>query len=99
MRFAAFMVLILVLASSSITHASTADSKVLARGHYLTRLGDCKACHTQPGQPAFSGGRAIKTPYGVIYSPNITPDKDTGIGNWTARDFYRAMHLGIRADG
>lgn len=76
-----------------------AGTDMVARGKYLTRLGDCRACHTQPGRAAFAGGVPIETPFGVIYAPNITPDKETGIGAWTFDDFYRAMHLGIDEDG
>jgi mono/diheme cytochrome c family protein len=71
----------------------------LARGKSLVAAGDCISCHTRSGGAPFSGGRAIKTPYGIIFSPNITPDKDTGIGAWTSQDFYRAVHQGIAADG
>lgn len=99
MTWAALLTLALTLTVGGIAQAGPADSQTLARGHYLTRLGDCKACHTQPGQPPFSGGRAIKTPYGPIYTPNITPDKATGIGTWSAQDFYRAMHNGIKPNG
>src|SRR5690606_33054977 len=61
--------------------------------------GDCAACHTQDKAKPFAGGRAIPTPFGTIYSANITPDRDTGIGAWTADDFYRAMHEGIGPHG
>ncbi|MGN6701513.1 MAG: cytochrome c [Burkholderiaceae bacterium] len=71
----------------------------IQRGQYLVRAGDCAACHTDKKDQPFAGGRAIPTPFGTIYSTNITPDKETGIGNWTADDFYRAMHDGIRHDG
>jgi mono/diheme cytochrome c family protein len=68
-------------------------------GRYLAAAGDCEACHTAEGGKPFAGGRPIETPFGVIYSPNITPDRDTGIGAWTDEQFYRAMHEGISADG
>ena len=71
----------------------------IERGRYLAQAGDCAACHTaERGQP-FAGGRAVPTPFGVIYSTNITPDDSTGIGNWTSDDFYRAMHAGIAPGG
>lgn len=79
--------------------AHGADESQVARGRYLTRLGDCQACHTQAGHEPFSGGRAIETPFGVIYTPNITPDPATGIGAWSADDFYKAMHEGIGKNG
>jgi mono/diheme cytochrome c family protein len=69
------------------------------RGQYLAVLGDCAACHTAPhGQP-FAGGLPLETPFGTIYSTNITPDRETGIGAWTPEQFRRAMHEGKRADG
>ena len=71
----------------------------VARGRYLVKAGDCGACHTaRNGQP-FAGGRAVPTPFGIIYSTNITPDKDTGIGEWSRDDLYRAMHEGIDRAG
>ncbi|HSW11620.1 MAG TPA: cytochrome c [Solimonas sp.] len=71
----------------------------IARGRYLVQMGDCQACHTEQGGAAFAGGRAIPTPFGNFYSPNITPDDDTGIGRWTAQDFRRALHEGRSRDG
>lgn len=67
----------------------------IARGRYLVRAGDCAACHTADGGAPFAGGRAVPTPFGIIYSSNITPDPDTGIGRWSDADFYRAMHEGM----
>ena len=67
----------------------------IARGRYLVRAGDCAACHTAQNGAPFAGGRAVPTPFGTIYSSNITPDPDTGIGRWNDADFYRAMHEGI----
>ncbi|MEN9916433.1 MAG: hypothetical protein RLY40_365 [Pseudomonadota bacterium] len=75
--------------------------KLIKRGEYLSKAGDCIACHTDTkhhGKP-FAGGLGIYTPFGSIYSPNITPDKTTGIGSWTDKDFIRAMHEGIAPDG
>ena len=72
---------------------------MVERGRYLAQAGDCAACHTAPGGKPYAGGRAIPTPFGTIYSTNITPDKDTGLGNWSEDEFYRAMHEGIRRDG
>ena len=71
----------------------------LARGEYLTHIGDCEACHTAIGGEPFAGGLAIETPFGVIWSANITPDPDTGIGRWSDDEFVRAVKLGIRNDG
>jgi mono/diheme cytochrome c family protein len=72
---------------------------MVARGKYLATAGDCVACHTAAGGQQLAGGRAIETPFGNMESPNITPDKDTGIGSWTDDQFYRAMHEGIGAHG
>jgi mono/diheme cytochrome c family protein len=78
--------------------ASAAQSQV-ERGRYLARAGDCIACHTVPGTRIFSGNRPMPTPFGTLYSPNITPDRTTGIGTWTAAEFYTMMHTGRARDG
>ena len=72
---------------------------LVARGQYLTRAADCVACHTAPGGQAFAGGRAFALPFGTIYSPNITPDPQTGIGGWSDAAFVRALHRGIGQNG
>ncbi|HTH98224.1 MAG TPA: cytochrome c [Stellaceae bacterium] len=69
-----------------------------ARGQYIATLGDCVACHGG-AKGDFAGGLGLKTPFGTIYASNLTQDKDTGIGNWTSDQFYKAMHDGIAADG
>jgi mono/diheme cytochrome c family protein len=69
------------------------------RGRYLVTAGDCIACHTALGGPAFAGGRPIQTPFGTVYSSNITPDTATGIGAWSRNDFWRALHNGRSRDG
>jgi mono/diheme cytochrome c family protein len=71
----------------------------IERGKYLAQAGDCIACHTVPGTKFFSGNRPMPTPFGTLYSPNITPDSETGIGKWTASDFYKMMHTGRSRDG
>lgn len=71
----------------------------IARGRYLVKAGDCAACHTAKDSKSFAGGRAVPTPFGIIYSTNITPDKETGIGKWSEADFYRSMHAGIDRQG
>src|SRR5574338_1684279 len=91
--------MVLALGLAAPLHARESDHATLERGRYLVRAGDCEACHTDEGSEPFAGGRAIPTPFGTIYSTNITPDKETGIGAWTEQDFYRAMHEGIRRDG
>lgn len=79
--------------------AGADDHALVAKGEYLAKAGDCIACHTDPGGALFAGGRALPTPFGTIYSSNITPDAATGIGNWSADDFYQAMHEGRFPDG
>ncbi len=69
------------------------------RGKYLATAGGCVGCHTEENASAFAGGRALKTPFGVFYGPNITPDVQHGIGRWTEADFIRAIRLGERPDG
>lgn len=84
-----------------ITKQAKIAKEVLTRGEYLVKAGDCIACHTntlEKGQ-AFAGGLPMQTPFGVIYSPNITPDKKTGIGNWTDEQFITAMQKGISPKG
>lgn len=76
-----------------------ATTQTINRGEYLARAGDCVACHTEPNGKPFAGGRPMPTPFGALYVPNITPDDETGIGQWTADDFYRMMHTGISRDG
>lgn len=72
---------------------------LIRRGEYLTRAGDCLACHTKRHGRSFAGGLPIKTPFGTFYSPNITPDRETGIGKWTVKQFIKSMHQGVRPDG
>ncbi|MEN3291270.1 MAG: hypothetical protein V7642_523 [Burkholderiales bacterium] len=74
-------------------------SEQIARGSYLARAGNCMACHTTRGGKEYAGGRNIATPFGNIFSPNITPDAETGIGKWTSDDFWRAIHNGKSRDG
>jgi mono/diheme cytochrome c family protein len=78
---------------------ASADLGLVKRGEYLARAGDCAACHTADKSRPFAGGLPIGTPFGTIYTPNITPDPDTGIGQWTDADFMRAMHEGIGKSG
>jgi mono/diheme cytochrome c family protein len=69
------------------------------RGRYLAILGDCRGCHTAPHKPAFSGGLPFTAAFGTLYSTNITPDRQTGIGAWSNEDFYHALHQGIAPGG
>ncbi|MCW2290743.1 MULTISPECIES: cytochrome c [Pseudomonas] len=72
---------------------------LISQGEYLARVGDCVACHTARGGKAFAGGLGIESPIGTIYSTNITPDKQTGIGDWTYGEFERAIRRGVGHDG
>ena len=67
--------------------ASPAGSEVIARGAYLARAGNCMACHTARGGEPYAGGRAIETPFGAVYTSNLTPDDKSGIGSWSAAHF------------
>jgi mono/diheme cytochrome c family protein len=78
---------------------TSATTHVINLGEYLARAGDCTACHTEPNGKLFAGGRAMPTPFGNLYVPNITPDDETGIGKWSADDFYKMMHTGVSRDG
>lgn len=80
--------------------ASPVDAAAVKRGAYVAVSADCVACHNAPGSSTtFAGGYGLKTPFGVITSTNITPDRDTGIGNWTERDFFRAIRHGKSPHG
>ena len=78
---------------------TTADATQIARGEYLVRVGDCGSCHTERGGRPWAGGRAIETPFGNVYSSNLTPDAKTGLGTWSADEFWRALHHGRAKDG
>jgi len=84
--------------SLSAGHAQPTPEDI-ARGKALTEAGDCASCHTADAAKPFAGGKRIDTPYGGIYSPNLTPDRDTGIGAWSDDDFYRALRFGEARDG
>jgi mono/diheme cytochrome c family protein len=85
----------------SAQNLSTESGKpsTIARGEYLAQAGDCVACHTAPSGKLFAGGRAMPTPFGTLFTSNVTPDPDTGIGKWTADQFYTMMHTGRSPDG
>src|SRR5439155_12344526 len=95
---AAFAALFLLLAVTPAAQA--ADQDAVARGAYLAAAAGCDQCHTDSergGQP-YAGGRLLATPFGSIPTPNLTPDRATGIGGWSAADFTRAMRWGIAPD-
>jgi mono/diheme cytochrome c family protein len=79
--------------------AESADDETIALGKALTIAGDCASCHTADPAKPFAGGKRIDTPFGAIYSPNLTPDMDTGLGRWSDDEFYGALRYGVRPDG
>ena len=87
----------------SVSNLSPAQAKEVRRGEYLAKLSDCLACHTEHGDgktgKPFAGGLPIKTPFGTIYTTNITPDKATGIGSWTFKQFDDAVRYGVGSKG
>jgi mono/diheme cytochrome c family protein len=105
MRDFVFGLAVTTIAVATICGAQRSWSEVpavdapMSRGEYLAHVGDCVACHSKQGGVPFAGGFAMPTPFGTLYSPNITPDEATGIGNWTADEFYQMMHTGHSRDG
>lgn len=81
--------------------AAQSQAELIKRGEYVFRAGICYACHTdeKAGGKPLAGGLALKSPFGTFYSPNITPDPETGIGRWSDADFARALKDGVRPDG
>jgi mono/diheme cytochrome c family protein len=78
---------------------ANAQPAQVARGQYLAQAGDCVSCHTAKNGAPFAGGYRLDTPFGYMLAPNITPDAATGIGKWSADDFYRSMHDGVNQRG
>ncbi|QWG15762.1 cytochrome c [Bradyrhizobium sediminis] len=86
--------------ASAIAHAQPSPSaETIARGKALTYAADCASCHTADPSKPFAGGKRIDTPFGAIYSPNLTPDRETGLGAWSDDDFIRALRYGVAPDG
>jgi len=79
--------------------AALKDATQIARGEYLARAADCMVCHTSPDGKPYAGGFAFSLPFGTLYSTNITPDKETGIGDYTDAQFLAALRRGVRDDG
>lgn len=96
---AAASLVILSLASAPSSYGKTSDAALVQRGRYLALAGDCISCHTRAGGAPFAGGLDFHTPFGVIYSPNITPDSQTGIGQWSEAEFARALRQGVGKHG
>jgi mono/diheme cytochrome c family protein len=96
---AAFSALVASAAFAADGTPAAADAQMIKQGEYLSRAGDCIACHTTKGGKPFAGGLGIDSPLGMIYSTNITPDKETGIGGYSYEDFDRAVRHGVAKDG
>lgn len=104
LTFAVMFIVELAFANSSQADSPAASrgdqaNSLVERGRYLARAGNCVSCHTSSGGPAFAGGLAFETPFGKLYSTNITPDPETGIGKWTEEQFRSAVREGVRPDG
>jgi mono/diheme cytochrome c family protein len=84
---------------SGVAAPALAQPTAVERGAYLARAGDCISCHTAPGGAPYAGGYRLDTPFGYLLAPNITPDSETGIGRWSADDFWRALHDGVNRRG
>jgi mono/diheme cytochrome c family protein len=91
----------MLLCTASVFDGARADpsAETIARGKAMAEAADCAGCHTADPSKPFAGGRRIDTPFGAIYSPNLTPDRDTGIGAWSDDEFLRALRYGIGRDG
>jgi fructose 5-dehydrogenase cytochrome subunit len=98
-RLCALLILCAGPLGAGVSHADEQTADVVKRGQYLSIAADCGACHTAPGGKPFAGGLPVSTPLGTIYSTNITPSADYGIGRYTEQEFSRALRLGIRRDG
>lgn len=84
---------------SAVSAATLQDPALIARGEYLVTVGDCATCHTAQGGARYAGGRMLPTPFGDIPGPNLTPDRETGLGDWSFEDFWRALHKGEGRNG
>ena len=96
---APFAAIVFSTAVASTVFADDQDFDRIEHGRYLAVVGDCAACHTAPGGRPFAGGLALRTPFGTLVTPNITPDPETGIGDWTKDEFVAAMHDGRGHNG
>jgi mono/diheme cytochrome c family protein len=96
---AAALLAALLSAAFPSSHAGTLDAALVRRGRYLALAGDCISCHTRAEGAPFAGGLAFHTPFGTVYSSNITPDPNTGIGRWSEAEFSRALRQGIGRNG
>ncbi|HEX6956624.1 MAG TPA: cytochrome c [Ferrovibrio sp.] len=97
----AFLLLLWAFAAAAQGQTGTPDADLVNRGAYVFRAGGCYECHTDTKNKgaALAGGRALPTPFGTFYAPNITPDPETGIGRWTEAQFAAAVRQGLAPDG
>jgi len=101
-RFATRRILAIVLLCTAFNPSGARaepSAETIARGQALTTAGGCASCHTADPAKPFAGGKRIDTPFGALYSPNLTPDRDTGLGGWSDDDFRRALRYGVAPDG
>jgi len=87
------------IVAASFAAAADADAALVARGKYVAVEADCVSCHSAPNGKPYAGGYPLKSPLGILYGPNITSDKETGIGTWTRADFEKALRQGVAKDG
>ncbi|WP_455888021.1 cytochrome c [Pseudomonas rustica] len=92
-------ILLALFTGTLFAQSAQAQEDLIRQGEYLARAADCVACHTVPGGKDFAGGVEFKLPFGSLFSPNITPDKETGIGDWTDDEFVSALQKGVGRDG
>jgi mono/diheme cytochrome c family protein len=96
----AILAIVLLCTASAFGRAQAEPSaETIARGKALAEAADCASCHTADPAKPFAGGKRIETPFGGIYSPNLTPDRDTGLGAWSDQEFTRALRYGVGRDG
>src|SRR5258708_1139743 len=96
---AILVIVFLCTASANGTAQTQPSAETIALGKALTEAADCASCHTADPSKPFAGGKRIDTPFGAIYSPNLTPDRETGLGAWRDEEFSRALRYGVRRDG
>ena len=94
-----FIATALLLAALPVSGRADQPSEMVVRGEYVTRAADCISCHTVPGGTPFAGGRAFVLPIGVVYAPNITPDRATGIAGYSDDEWVRMLHDGVGRSG
>src|SRR6266699_4744010 len=94
-------ILAVVLLCSAFSGKALAEpsADTVARGKALSEAADCASCHTADPSKPFAGGKRIDTPFGGIYAPNLTPDRETGLGAWSDDAFYQALRFGVAPDG